>query len=416
MPQTHYNLGLLLVEEDQLDVASQHFTQAIELDAGHALAFFELGHIMKYQGRIEDALVFYSAANKLLPDDGRIYRALVNLQADVPQDTINKMQALLKTVSQTSDKSIHLHFALARAYEKNKDYAVSFEYLKQANALYRSQINFDSRLICSLMGSFQRVFTREFVEQRRHAGFPSKVPIFIVGMPRSGTSLTEAILNAHSRVHGADELNLLNDTVNNIHSTVTNMLSTMHNFSDEDFMRLGRFYIDGLPQQTLPIKHVIDKMPFNFMWIGLIKMILPEAKIIHCYRSPYDTCLSCYQHFFADNVKFSYDLTELGEYYVAYNQLMRYWSALFGDSIYSLKYEDLVQDQAGETRRLLEFCDLEWEISCMNYSQQAHTIKTASAAQVRQQINRDSIGKWQHYQQQLQPLINIIETAKLVEV
>lgn len=227
-------------------------------------------------------------------------------------------------------------------------------------------------------------------------------------MPRSGTTLVEHILASHSRVYGGGELSDLRRLAGGL-----NKLSpTGHDFPDgvadlgpKDLHRLGRTYWEAVRRRAPDAPHVTDKAPGNFRYLGLIHLMLPRARIIHCVRNPVDTCLSCYKLLFVSGQNFSYDLVELGRYHRLYTRLMDHWRAVMPGRILDVRYEDLVAAQERETRRLLEFCGLPWEDACLSFHTTRRLVKTASATQVRQPIYKSAVGSWKRYARHLGPLL-----------
>jgi hypothetical protein len=243
-------------------------------------------------------------------------------------------------------------------------------------------------------------------------GDPSSLPIFLIGMPRSGTTLVEQILASHPKVHGAGELQLLNDIV--IAAGVPGgEAGAFPEFvaaaAPSALRRLGTNYVEGLRRRAASAERVTDKMPSNYYFAGLIHLALPNAKIIHCRRDPVDTCVSCFSKLFSAQQNHTYDLGELGRYYQRYEQLMAHWRRVLPKGrILDIHYEDVVADLEGQARRLVAHCDLAWDPRCLSFHETERQIRTASATQVRQAIYRTAIGRWRHYEKHLEPLIEAL--------
>jgi hypothetical protein len=225
--------------------------------------------------------------------------------------------------------------------------------------------------------------------------------VFIVSMPRSGSSLTEQILASHSRVFGGGELPLFRDCLNIKGAYPQDFIQ----LDETEIGKIGRKYLEKLAEINTANKPVVtDKMLFNFLYIGLIRVIFPQARVIHCFRHPMATCLSIYQSYFSDLKGFAYDLTELGRFYRLYSDLMAHWRRLLPGFIHDLEYESLIAEPESEIRRLLDFCGLPWEAECMAFHEHQRVVKTVSATQVRQPLYSSGVDRWRHYQAFLQPL------------
>jgi len=245
------------------------------------------------------------------------------------------------------------------------------------------------------------IFSPSFFSQRQDIGFKSELPMFIFGMPRSGTTLVEQILASHSQVHGAGEINDLVDTVKELMPTFPAGAEAL---PLEAWRALGERYVRRLVERNPNALRVTDKMPRNFYLAGLIATALPDARIIHCRRSPMDTCLSCYSLHFPYGQEFTYDLEVLGRYYGIYMQVMEHWRKALPARMLTLDYESLVADPETETRRLVSFCGLEWDDACLDFHKSKRSTATASAAQVREPIYRRSVERWRRFERELEPL------------
>lgn len=294
-----------------------------------------------------------------------------------------------------------LHFLLGKAYDEKGRYTEAFEHLRKANAIKRQTISYDEQREIGRLQAIARTFPATLLETVADSGHHSSLPVFVVGMPRSGTTLVEQILASHPVVYGGGELTYLPDLVRR------DWPEFPENFLGEPvrLRRLGQDYVATLAALAPKAERVVDKLPLNFLHLGLIRLALPEARIIHVMRDPLDTCLSCYSLMFAGDVGFAYDLGELGRYYKAYETLMAYWrTVLPPDALLEVRYEDLVLDLPAHAQRIVAHCGLPWDARCMDFHAAARAVVTASAHQVRQPVYRTAIGRAQNYGAVLAPL------------
>jgi len=275
----------------------------------------------------------------------------------------------------------------------------AFARLNAGNRRVRGSLVYDVEADVSCFKAIADAFTSDVMNLFAGAGDTSEHPVFVVGMPRSGTTLVEQILASHPDVHGAGELNLLSEVSGGA------LFPTL----GRELPAWGRAYAERLAALAPGKRRVVDKMPSNFQFLGLIQLMLPNARIIHCRRDPIDTCLSCYSRKFADRQDFSYDLRDLGRYYRAYEDLMDHWRRLLPhDRLLEVRYEDLVNDLRTEAERLVAFCGLEWNEACLDFHRTDRPVQTASVNQVRQPIYRSSVSRWKQYARHLEPLLGAL--------
>ena len=264
------------------------------------------------------------------------------------------------------------------------------------------------------IAKIKQVFNRQLFSSPA-AGCASEAPIFVVGMPRTGTTLVERILGAHTQVYAAGELmNFSAEMTRQVLSAVQARSSRdeLIEFSSKlSFSELGNAYIDSTKPDTEAADHFADKLPFNYLYLGLIHLALPKAKIVHVERDPMDNCYAIYKTLFDAAYPFSYDLDKLGRYYLAYRQLMDHWSEVLPNRFYNLQYEKLLETPEQQTKALLAYCNLPWEDACLSFYQNPQSAKTASASQIREPIYGSSVGNWRNYQQQLEPLHSLFAQA-----
>jgi Sulfotransferase family len=323
------------------------------------------------------------------------------------------MEKLLRDDTSLTPKArTHLHFALGKAYGDLRQYEKSFEHLHNGNALKRKQIAYDEM---GVLGLFDRVRTnldRKAIESRTGQGDPSNLPIFVLGMPRSGTTLVEQIVASHPKVFGAGELTDLGAVTETVRGADGAQLPYPEFVPSLEAPHLGAIaqqYLARLRAISPDAERITDKMPSNFFFIGLIHLVLPNAPIIHVKRDPVDTCISCFSKLFSGSQDHTYDLAELGRYYVKYIELMEHWRAVLpAGRVLDVQYEDLIADFETQARRIVEYCGLEWHANCLAFHKTERPVRTASATQVRKPIYKTSIGRWRVYGEHIGPLLKAL--------
>jgi hypothetical protein len=298
---------------------------------------------------------------------------------------------------------------MGKASSDLKQYDEAIEHLKQANALKRRTFDYDEAQRLAMFKNIEAKYTPELFAAKSGSGDTSWSPIFIVGMPRSGTTLLEQVLASHSKVFGAGELETFKEAINECVESqrILPAYPLLVDFlSPEHILRIGQTYTTQARALAPEAPHIVDKMPLNFMFVGLIHLALPNARIIHMRRDPIDTCLSCFSHQFGNGLEWSYELGELGRYYRQYEALMAHWRRVLPQgAMLEVQYEELVADFEPQARRILEYCGLDWDERCLAFHKTQRPVRTASAAQVRQPIYGTSVSRWRPYRQMLQPLL-----------
>ncbi len=393
----HNNLGNALMRQDKIDDALAHYERALVLKPDYANAHNNLGNVLKEQGHFDDAMAHYGRAIALDPDYAEAHLNRADIKSFQPGDAeLGMLEALAARDDLSADQALYIHFALAKALDDIKDYGRPFEHLRRGNALKRARIHYDERGTLQLFERISSIFDRGLFDRFQGQGDPSSIPVFVVGMPRSGSTLIQQILASHPQIHAAGELTILEKSPMDITA----------------FRQLGQWYLSRLPKVPDEKTRIVDKLPGNFLRIGLIRLMLPNARIIHSMRDPVDTCLSCYSKLFNTGLPFTYDLGELGRYYRAYSELMAHWrSVLPPGAMLEVSYEDVVDDLEGQARRLIDYCGLPWDHRCIDFHRSRHPVRTASAVQVRQPLFRGSVQRWRHYAAGLAPLLD--ELAKI---
>jgi len=411
------NLGNLLNESGESEEACRAYGRALDLKPDFLPALVNLALIEGQSGNGERAAELFRECLRLAPDNGEIHHDFSRLKRFAPGDPdIAAMEDRLQgSKSGTSDR-MFFDFALAKAYEDSGDYDRAFDCLVEGNALRRRTVSYDPQEQERRIEKIIETCSSDFLARNDGVGFPSEKPIFIFGMPRSGTSLVEQILTSHSTVAGAGELAVLPDTIAGGGSSPkvrgrkkeNEFPNNIGSLSEASYPELGRAYVEGLPEKLRDHHRVTDKMPGNYLFAGMIRSILPQAKMIHCRRSPLDTCFSCFSIYFPFGQAFSYDLNDLGRHYRAYHRLMAHWSAVLGDAILDVEYEELIADPEAGARRIIEFSGLPWEDACVNFHETRRQVRTASSMQVRQPIYKTAVRRWKRFEHRLGPLISAL--------
>jgi hypothetical protein len=308
----------------------------------------------------------------------------------------------------TPASHVGLLFALGTELDRRREFDAAFECFSRGNALRRRQQPFDPDRDRRLHGQLREVFTREFLAERVGQGNPDPAPIFIVGMPRSGSTLVEQILASHPAVDGTYELPELGQVARSAELERTDGLAypaVLHQLDAAALAGLGAQYLALTRVHRGSAPRFTDKMPNNYLHVGLLALILPNARIINVRRHPLDTCLSCYMQLFAHGQSFSYDLRDLGEHYLQYQRLMDHWHSVLPGHVLDLQYEDLVADFEGQLRRLLDYCQLPWDDRCLSFHETRRAIRSASSEQVRRPLYGSASNRWRNYQHHLTPLL-----------
>jgi len=380
------------------------FDQAVALQPDNALFIFNRATVRRFLGQLAEAEHDYDRVIALNPVDYEAYRNRSDLRAQsADSNHIAELQRVAQNVADWNGE-VQLHFALAKEYEDLGDYEASFRHLRRGAQVRRDHLRYDVATDVAtvdwIINAYAHTPLTSTPDGRQDA------PIFIVGLPRSGSTVVDRILGSHSQVHSAGELKhfalAIVDAVRR-QSGVAQLSrqELVARSARVDFAALGRDYLGRVAAAGVPSARFTDKMPLNYLYCGLIRRALPNARIVHVSRSPMAACYAIYKTLFKDGYPFSYDLQELGQYYVGYRRLMQHWYATMPQSILSVRYEELVADQLGQTRRLLDFCGLDWEDACAQFHRNASPATTASAAQVRRPLYDTSVSQWRHYRSQL---------------
>lgn len=373
--------------------------------------WLSFGHVNRRAVQPAESIAAYRRALALAPSRGELYWSLANLKTfRFERDDVDRMGALLSRDDLSVEDRFHLHFALGKALEDAADYPQSFAHYAEGNRLRRSLIAHDAEAISEKVRRTKHLFTREFIESRGDCGLPAEDPIFILGMPRAGSTLVEQILSSHPSVEGTMELPDIGSIARDLgrrtdSSGVAAYPRILATIDREELRTLGQRYLDDTrAQRRTDAPYFIDKMTSNWMHVGLIRLILPNAKIIDARRHPMSCCFSVFKQHFGWGNLFAYDLAELGRYYRDYVDLMAHFDSVMPGRVHRVQYERLVDDTEVEVRRLLEYCGLPFDEACLRFYENRRAVRTVSSEQVRQPIYRDALEQWTHYEPWLGPL------------
>jgi tetratricopeptide (TPR) repeat protein len=372
--------------------------------------WMSFGHALKTAGQTERAIAAYRRSIEMDPALGEAWWSLANLKTfRFGEDDVRAMRQQLLRPDLADEHRLHLEFALGKAREDAADYAESFGHYERGNAIRRGQLRYSADETSARVRHIRRQYTGEFFAQRAGAGSPARDPIFIVGLPRSGSTLLEQILSSHSRIEGTMELPEITSITRALRAQGGGHGMPYHDVVaalDADGLRaLGEQYLAHTRiQRKTDAPLFIDKMPNNFMHIGLIHLMLPNARIIDARRHPLACCFSGFKQHFARGQSFSYSLDDIGRYYRDYVELMAHFDAVLPGRIHRVVYERMVEDTEGEVRRLLDYCGLPFEPQCLRFFENERPVRTASSEQVRQPIYREGVDHWRHFEPWLGPL------------
>ena len=406
------NLGNIKKDLNNFEEAIKYYKLALSIDDKLYIVHHNLGLAYQAIGKFQVSKKYFESALKINPKFTRADRSLsMPLKYDINNPHLKSMEKKIKDQSLNNFQKMELYFGLGKAYEDIKNYKKSFENYKLGNKIKRDatkyQINDDVILFENIKSSFSNINFQNL----DNIGNQNNKMIFILGMPRSGTTMVEQIISNHKNVYGAGELKDLTEIIRE-NFIVNDKIKFPKKFNIKDqtfFNNMGTKYIENLDRFNTNKNYITDKAPLNFRWIGLIKLILPKSKIVHCTRDAKDICLSLFKNVFEGQLNFSYDLEKVGEFHKLYKNLMEFWKQLLPDFIYDISYEKLVKNQEFESKKLLDFCNLDWDKNCLTFYKNKRGIITASFAQARKPIYKSSVKSWQKYENELLPLFKILE-------
>jgi len=396
------NLGGAYIETGDAAKAEEALDKALRLAPDSIPVLGNMANLKKQTGDSAGAEQCYREILAREPSSARAWQEMAQVKRFAAGDPdIEAMRRLHQAGTQGDEGRMHIAYALGKALEDAGDYDAAFPYVAEANGLKRKTIRFDIDAHRAAMDELMRVFDAAMLARAGGAGFDDERPVFVLGMPRSGTTLVEQILASHPAVYGAGELESMSEAAAR---HISGFPAGAGLLAPAGFKAIGRDYVRALVRDAGKAQRVTDKMPRNFLFIGVIALALPKARIIHCRRSPMDTCLSAFTLHFPRGQEFSYDLAELGTYYRLYRRLMDHWHRVLPGRILDVAYEDVVAEPERKARELIEHCGLEWDDACLDFHRTKRQVMTASATQVREPVHRRSVARWRRFERHLAPL------------
>ncbi len=410
-------IGDCLVKLDRFQEADVFFQDALSQDPNSAEAYFNLAVCYQAKGDFERATQFHRKALQIKPTLAQAVYSLAALDQNIEESlSITQLSELLDSNNLSDEDRVNFYFALGKAYDRRDDIKKAFENYKKANKIKAAFQPFDPQAFNAYVNRIIELFTGEIFDKRKFYGSQSELPVFIVGMPRSGSTLVEQIIASHPSAHGAGELSTIRSMVRSLSATLKSQTPAPDNVTEIDAAlscELADQYLNDLPAVPASVHRICDKMLGNFLRLNLIALLFPNARVVHCQRDALDTCVSCYLQNFAHGLRFTYDLEHLGLAYRAYRQLMNHWASELPLKMFHVQYETLVEQQETVSRELIDFCGLEWNGGCLRFHTHSREVKTASFWQVRQPMYQSSVGRWRRYQDFLAPLIESLgDTAE----
>ena len=409
------SFGTVYVKLSKYEDGIKLYKKALLINPENPRVYLSMGHALKTVGKREECEKAYKNAIKYFPLSGEAYWSLANLKTyKFNKSEISDMEsAIVKKIH--PNERIQMYFALGKAYESNKDFDKSFSNYKKGNWEQRKQIDYNAENYKISIDEMIDFFTNNQSLFSQNYGYQSNDPIFILGLPRSGSTLVEQILSSHSKIEGTQELPNIMSISRQIKLLDTSIgyPNNLLSLKDKDFSNYGNSYIDETRWARSSKPYFIDKMPNNFVHIGLIKLILPNAKIIDARRYPLDCCFSMFKQLFAQGQEFTYDLRDAGSYYTSYVNLMDHWNKVLPGKILTVNNEDVIDDLDGQVKRILNFIGLPFEENCISFYKTDRSVRTASSDQVRQPINKKGQGRWKSYASHLMPLVDSLDSRLL---
>ena len=402
MANVHFLRGFLYRDLIQDAEEEKSFHRAVDMNPEFASAYFELGSVLGRMGRSEESIAANRKALQLEPDMAPAHRALAMAKKHTEVDNdIKAAERLYESRRLTTEYQMDLAFGLGKAYEDLKQYRKAFQYWADGNRMHRQMNPYVLQEEVDERQSLRESFTSAYIKKEGSTKFTEITPVFVVSMPRSGSSLVEQILASYSAVYGGGEMTTVWDI---LQQAVVNFPGDLPRLKQADWERLGTKYLEAVICPMQSESFITDKLPGNWATVGAIRMMLPGAKIVHCSRDPMDTALSCFKNsYFANAMPYSYDLRDIGGMYKVYEKTLAHWRKILPGWVYDIQYEDLVSDPEPKVRSLLDFLGLPFEENCLSFYATKRSTRTASMLQVREPIYQTSVKKWKNFEQELQP-------------
>ena len=416
-PDAHFLLGSALAHAGRHQEAIESYDNGLEIAPDKVRALCAKGNAKRTIGDQDGAIAAFRSSIKANPLFAEAYWNLSNLKTFRFEDSeVDDMLALVDDERILPEGHVQLNNALGLEFDGRKEYDRGFAFIDRGNKLRREQEFYDRVEHEQTIDSTIEAFTQQFLEDHAGHGDAELAPIFIVGLPRSGSTLLEQILSSHSEVDGTFELHDLALVIRHnpkLSGPGAKYPKSIAKIDDYEFRSLGNEYIERTRRYRGGRPFFTDKNPNNYVHVGLLHLILPNAKIINAKRHPLDSCFGSYKQLFATGQPFSYDLVELGEHYLQYQRLMDHWHQVLPGKVLDVQYEDVVADLEGQVRRILQYCDLEWEESCLHFHETSRPVKSASSEQVRLPIYSSAVNSWRNYEVHLGALIEVLEPLLL---
>jgi Tfp pilus assembly protein PilF len=416
-PEALIIIGQMLHETDRYDEAIQVLERALKAnpESPEALNFY--GVALKSVGRLDEARDHFLKALKL--NDGLFgayanLNDLVDFSADEGEELFTRMDAIFEsTKNAETEQFLPLHFAYGKALEDRGEYKRALKHYIIGGKMKRAQLEYNEKETFEFFDAIRKAFPKAVFENRKYEGLDDERPVFIIGMPRSGSTLVEQILSSHGEIYGAGEVKYLSRALGQIRDrfpSLPKFPQMMEKIAPAQLDIMAKKYLDALSAGAGDASRITDKLLTNYFFVGLIHLLYPKAKFVNTQRDPVDTCLSGFTKLFKDDMPHSYDLAELGRYYGKYRELMEHWEKVLPEGVLTtVQYEDVVADTEKAAKTLIEFIGLDWDSRCVDFHKSERPVKTASVAQVRKPIYTTSVARWKKYGDQLQPLMDAID-------